>query len=83
MTPEPDDKKTNIKKEMPARDHSEYGEDDVRDPPQPHEEDGNEHDPVKRVTGKGNASKGPYKEQGGAGHGENYGARDPEKAGKV
>jgi hypothetical protein len=82
MTPDPDDKKSNMKKELPAREHSEYGEDDVREPPHPREE-GDDQDPVKRVTGQGNASKGPYKEQGGEGHGENYGARKKENAGKA
>jgi hypothetical protein len=67
-----------------AREHSEYAEEGRNTgEPRPREE-GDYCDPVKDLTGRGNASKGPWKEQGGAGEGDNYGARDkrpdPEKA---
>jgi hypothetical protein len=59
-----------------ARAHGDYAEDEASgSEPRPREE-GDYHDPGKRLTGPGNASKGPWKEQGGTGHGENYGARD-------
>ena len=66
-------------KDDAAREHSEYAEGDgsSRAEPRPRER-GDHQDPGKRQTGPGNASKGPWKEQGGAGHGENYGARDEE-----
>jgi len=65
----------------PARKHGEYAEDDAAGAkPRPREK-GDYEDPGKSVTGAGNASKGPWKEQGGAGHGENYGARDKERSG--
>lgn len=66
-------------KEGTAREHSEYAEGDAssRAEPRPRER-GDHEDPGKDLTGPGNASKGPWKEQGGAGHGENYGARDEE-----
>ena len=62
-------------KSVGARRHSEYA-DDGRQPEAEPEETGDYCDPVKDLTGRGNASKGPWKQQGGAGHGENYGARD-------
>jgi hypothetical protein len=58
----------------PARAHSDYADDGYMPPARPHE-NGDYHDPVKYFTGRGNASKGPYRQQGGAGHGDNYGAR--------
>jgi hypothetical protein len=65
-------------KDDAARDHSAYAEDEGSGAePRPREQ-GDHQDPGKRLTGQGNASKGPWKEQGGAGHGENYGARDKE-----
>lgn len=65
----------------PAREHGQYAEDDAPQPkPRPREK-GDYEDPGKDITGPGNASKGPWKEQGGVGHGENYGARDKEPSG--
>lgn len=63
-----------------ARDHGDYakGETEAADPRA--REKGDYHDPGKRLTGRGNASKGPWKEQGGAGHGEDYGGRDKDTA---
>lgn len=60
--------------DTPAREHSSYGGEPSKSKPQPREK-GDYNDPVKRETGRGNASKGPWKDQGGTGHGENYGAR--------
>ena len=62
-----------------AREHSKYAGDDGAPESRPREE-GDYLDPGKRLTGRGNASKGPWKDQGGAGHGEDYGARDKDKA---
>lgn len=60
---------------LPARENSDYARGgrpvDIR----PHEK-GDDEDPSKDQTGRGNASKGPYADQGGAGHGSNYGARE-------
>ena len=67
-----------------AREHSEYAEGKPSGAkPRPREK-GDHEDPSKRLTG-GNAGKGPWKEQGGAGEGEDYGARDtvpPANSGK-
>lgn len=63
-----------------AREHSDYAESETNaGEPRPREK-GDYHDPGKRLTGEGNASKGPWKEQGGAGHGEDYGGRDKDTA---
>ncbi len=64
--------KTERPGELPAREHSQYAEDGHEPDAKPREKD-DDQDPIKRETGRGNASKGPWKEQGGAGHGENYG----------
>ena len=59
-----------------ARERAQYAEDETSGAqPRPREK-GDYQDPGKHLTGSGNASKGPWKEQGGAGYGENYGARD-------
>lgn len=63
------------KDETSARAHSDYA-DNGNTPDAAPRETGDYCDPVKHVTGRGNASKGPYKKQGGAGHGDNYGARE-------
>ncbi len=63
------------KDETPARENSKYAKDEKPPPVRP-EEKGDYCDPVKDVTGRGNASKGPWKEQGGAGHPSQYGARN-------
>jgi hypothetical protein len=63
------------KDELPARENSKYAK-DKKSPPVHPEEKGDYCDPVKDVTGRGNASKGPWKEQGGAGHPSDYGARN-------
>jgi hypothetical protein len=58
-----------------AREHSGYADGKPSGAkPRPREK-GDYEDPGKPITG-GNAGKGPWKEQGGAGHGEDYGARD-------
>jgi hypothetical protein len=59
----------------PARENSEYAKDGRPVEAEPREK-GDYEDPGKGRTGKGNASKGPWKDQGGAGHGSNYGARE-------
>jgi hypothetical protein len=75
QSPAEDDRKSDAEG-VNAREHSEYaGSDDSEAEARPHEK-GDYRDPNKRVTGRGNASKGPWKEQGGAGQGENYGSRD-------
>lgn len=63
---------------VPAREHSPYADEDNPESEARPREKGDYDDPVKRQTGRGNASKGPWKDQGGAGHGENYGAREDE-----
>ncbi len=79
QSPAEDDQKTDAEG-VDAREHSEYaGSQDSEAEARPHEK-GDYRDPNKRVTGRGNASKGPWKEQGGAGEGENYGSRDKERA---
>ena len=79
-THDDDDPKTGTDGD-PARKHGEYAEDGAPEPkPRPREK-GDYEDPGKGITGHGNASKGPWKEQGGAGHGEDYGARDKERSG--
>ncbi len=57
-----------------AHEHSEYAKDHRKPDAEP-EERGDYCDPVKTLTGRGNASKGPWKQQGGAGYGRDYGAR--------
>jgi hypothetical protein len=60
---------------VPARENSDYAKGDRPTDVRPHEK-GDYEDPSKRQTGRGNASKGPWADQGGAGHGSNYGARE-------
>jgi hypothetical protein len=60
---------------LPARDNSDYAKGGQPTNVRPHEK-GNYEDPSKAQTGRGNASKGPWKDQGGAGHGSNYGSRE-------
>jgi hypothetical protein len=50
-----------------AREHSDYAEG---------KPSGAKPRPREKGDCGGNAGKGPWKEQGGAGHGEDYGARD-------
>ena len=59
----------------PAREHSDYAKGDRPTKARPHEK-GDYDDPSKRQTGRGNASKGPWADQGGAGESSNYGARE-------
>lgn len=76
MPPPPKNDRDSDAKADPAREHGAYAEDEASSPePRPHEK-GDFQDPRKRETGAGNASKGSWKDQGGAGHGEDYGARD-------
>lgn len=84
MPPPPNDDRDSDAKADPAREHGAYGEDDTSSAkPRPHEK-GDFQGLGKRLTGAGNANKGAWKDQGGAGHGENYGARDktPKSSGK-
>jgi hypothetical protein len=67
--------KSDFSRNMPAREHSPYAGDETGRPANPGER-GDYCDPVKEIVGRGNASHGPWREQGGAGHGENYGARE-------
>jgi hypothetical protein len=60
---------------VPAREHGEYAKGDRPTKVRPHEK-GDYDDPVKEQTGRGNASKGPWADQGGSGEGSNYGARE-------
>jgi hypothetical protein len=66
--------KSDYSRNHSAREHSPYAEDRQKDTAKPADL-GDYCDPVKHVVGRGNASSGPYKEQGGEGHGDNYGAR--------
>ncbi|WP_125461597.1 MULTISPECIES: hypothetical protein [Rhodomicrobium] len=74
-------KSTDGPEELPARENSPYAGERSKAKPQPRER-GDYDDPVKRQTGRGNASKGPWEDQGGAGHGENYGARKSDPSGQ-
>ena len=78
MQPLPENERNSGTKSDAAREHGEYAEGEAADAEPRPREAGDYDDPVKRLTGAGNASKGPWKEQGGAGHGEDYGARDPD-----
>lgn len=78
MQPPRKDDRTTIADGDTAREHSEYAKDDATGAKPRAREKGDYDDPGKGITGPGNASKGPWKEQGGAGHGENYGGRDKE-----
>jgi hypothetical protein len=83
MQPPPKNDRKSSAKGGTARDHGDYVEDEASGPePRPREE-GDYHDPGKRLTGPGNASKGPWKEQGGTGHGENYGARNKDRSSRT
>ncbi len=78
--PPKNDKESDTKDDT-ARQHGQYAEDEASGTePRPREK-GDYHDPGKHLTGSDNASKGPWKELGGAGHGENYGARDKDRSG--
>lgn len=63
------------KDDLPARENSKYAKDTKSRQTRPAEK-GDYCDPVKDVIGRGNASKGPWKEQGGAGYPPHYGATD-------
>ena len=78
--PRDDDRKAGADGDT-AREHGEYAKDDAARAKSRPREKGDYDDPGKDVTGAGNASKGPWKEQGGVGHGENYGAREKETRG--
>ena len=80
MQPPPKNDRNDGAKDDTAREHGDYTEDESSGAePRPREK-GDYQDPGKRLTGPGNASKGPWKEQGGAGHGEDYGARDKDRS---